>query len=157
LGARRIWDGQAFSLWRIDGPHWTVVADLRNPNDVEANGIWLGPKTDFLIVTGTGGLGTFNPTVSPGPLDRGLSPVNIALRRRTLPAAVKLCCSGPKPASSRSCHRWSISYHCIEKAANGHSRSNGDSRPMNLHLTEYRVERKSGLSRSLPPDWTLGD
>lgn len=34
-GARRIWDGEAYSLWEVDDSAWTVLADVINPNGNE--------------------------------------------------------------------------------------------------------------------------
>jgi hypothetical protein len=67
-GARRVWDGQAYSLWKIDNPNWAVIADVRNPNGIETGGLWLGgPKTEILTVAARSGSAIFTAIFQPGP------------------------------------------------------------------------------------------
>jgi hypothetical protein len=141
-GTRRIWDGQAYSLWSVDSPDWVVVADVRNPNGIESGGIWLGgPKTEFLIVAGRNGPATLTADVQSGPraapetnrfhvtvedaagrhqtvLQPGQNrlPVDLGPGRGSVTVAVEEPLSGPTPA-------------------------NGDIRPLILRLSDYGIER----------------
>jgi hypothetical protein len=54
-GARRIWDGEVYSLWNIEQPDWSVIADVNNPNGNKSDALdywtWLGSQAaEFLVV-----------------------------------------------------------------------------------------------------------
>jgi hypothetical protein len=141
-GAKRIWNGQSYSLWRIDREDWAVVAEARNPNGVEPGGLWLGvPKTEFLTVTARGGSATFTVMVQPGPS---------ALPETTRLHAVLEDGSGRRPillqpgenrlqlvlAPGRA--TFAIT---VEEPPSAAFSNHGDNRPLILHLTDYSIQR----------------
>jgi len=146
-GARRIWDGQAYSLWRIEDPDWAIIADVSNPNGIEPGGMWIGgPRTEFLVVTAQGGPAILVAKLHPGPR---LAPEtsqfhigvqNAAGRRQTLFQTGENRLPVNLPAG-----RDSIAI-TIEEPVSGSVPANGDIRPLVLRLTGYGIER-AGESR----------
>jgi hypothetical protein len=67
-GARRIWDGVAYSLWEVEDSAWIVLADVINQNGVEPRALSLGgAKTELLVVAGQAGNATIVATIAAGP------------------------------------------------------------------------------------------
>jgi hypothetical protein len=141
-GARQVWDGQAYSLWRTDDADWAIVADVRNPNGGETGGIWLGsPKTEFLVVTGRNGPATLTANVQPGPRAApGMGRFHITVedadgRHQTL----------FQPGENRfpvnlATGRGSVTL-AVEEPPNGSSLAGGDVWPLLLRLTDVGIER----------------
>jgi hypothetical protein len=141
-GARRVWDGQAYSLWKIDDANWAVIADARNPNGIETGGLWLGgPKTEFLTVTARSGAATFTAIVQPGPRAApGTSQFHAILEDASGRRQIVL-----QPGENRfpldlAPARGSFTL-TIEDPTSGPVPDNGDIRPLILHLTDYGIER----------------
>lgn len=143
-GARRIWDGQCFSLWEVNAPEWVVLADIINPNGIEPGGLWLGGnKTEFLVVTGRSGSASLDMTLQPGP--------------RAAPNAVSFHATVSDAAGSRkrdlssgetripldlAAGRSIVSLGLDEPPAASPPAS-GDARPLILRMTDYRLTRSS--------------
>jgi hypothetical protein len=140
-GARRVWDGQAYSLWSVDDPNWAIIADVRNPNGIEPGGLWLGgPKTEFLVVTARGGPATLTATVLPGPRAApGTSQFRLAVgdagsHQTTLQSGRN------RLLINLTAGRGAVAI-TVEEPVSGSVPSNGDVRPMILRLTDYGLER----------------
>ncbi|KRR14229.1 hypothetical protein [Bradyrhizobium valentinum] len=145
-GARRIWDGETYSLWEADDSAWTVLADVINPNGIEPGGIWLGgAKTDFLAVAGQAGSAALVASVQPGP--------------RAAPEAQQFHVTIENSAGARTIEiqpgeisipmelnagKSSISI-TINDPVGGKIPTNGDIRPMILRMMDY------GIKRSIKP------
>jgi hypothetical protein len=148
-GAQRIWDGQAYSLWRIDSKAWAVLADVRNPSGLEADGISLGGgKFEFVIVAGQSGRATLTSHVQPDPqslsrttlfhfmLEDGAGTHNIdvhvdddiRLRVDLVAGRAVISVTANEPVS-------------------GNTNANGESRPTTLRLINYGIERSDDLAR----------
>ena len=54
-GGRRIWDGEAYSLWEVDDGAWTVLADVIDPNGGRTQWNLAGRRENCL--SGSGGKG----------------------------------------------------------------------------------------------------
>jgi hypothetical protein len=141
-GARRIWDGQAYSLWKIDNTNWAVIADARNPNGIETGGLWLGgPKTEFLTVTARGGPAMFNAIVQPGPRAApGTSQFHAILEDASGHHQIVLQSGENRLPLDLAAGRGSFTL-TIEEPTSGPVPNNGDIRPLILHLTDYGIER----------------
>lgn len=143
-GARRIWDGEAYSLWEVDDSAWTVVADVINPNGIEPSGIWLGgAKTAFLVVAGRAGPAVLLATVQPGPratlqakrfhvtIENGAGGRTIEIQ----PGEIRI------PVDLTTGKSWiSIT---IDDPVGGEIPTTGDVRPMILRMMDYGIERSS--------------
>ena len=141
-GARRIWDGEAYSLWEVDDGAWTVLADVINPNGIEPGGIWLGgAKTAFLVVAGRAGPAALFANVQPGP--------------RAAPEAQQFHVTIGNSAGARTIEiqpgeiripidltagKSSISI-TINDPVGGKIPTAGDVRPMILRMMDYGIER----------------
>jgi hypothetical protein len=141
-GGRRVWDGQAYSLWKIDNANWAVIADARNPNGIEAGGLWLGgPKTEFLTVTARGGPATLTAVVQPGPrATPGIGQFHAMLEDASGRRQIVLQPGENRIPLDLSPGRGSFAL-TIEDPAGGPVPDNGDIRPLILHLTDYGIER----------------
>jgi len=141
-GARRVWDGQAYSLWKIDNADWAIIADARNPNGIETGGLWLGgPKTEFLTVTTRGGPATFTAIVQPGP--RAVpetSQFHAVLEDSSGRHQIVLRAGENRFLLDLARGRGSFAL-TIEEPTSGPVPNNGDIRPLILHLTNYGIER----------------
>lgn len=141
-GMRRVWDGQAYSLWRVDSPNWAVVADVRNPNGVESGGIWLGgPKTEFLIVAGRNGPATLTADVQPGPRAApGTSQFHVTVEDSAGHHQTVLQPGQNRLPVDLGPGRGLVSI-TVEEPLGGSIPANGDIRPLILHLSDYGIER----------------
>jgi hypothetical protein len=141
-GARRIWDGEAYSLWEVCDSAWTVLADVINPNGIEPGGIWLGgAKTDFLAVAGRAGPAALVANVQPGPraaLEAQQFHVTIgnSAGARTIeiqPGEISIPIELTAGKSSISI--------TIDDPVGGKIPTTGDVRPMILRMMDYGIER----------------
>jgi hypothetical protein len=141
-GAWRVWDGQAYSLWKIDTTNWAVIADARNANGIETDGLWLGgTKTEFLTVTARSGPATFTAIVQPGPRAApGTSQFHAMLEDASGRRQIVLQPGENRFVLDLASGRGSFAL-TIEDPASGPVPDNGDIRPLILHLTDYGIER----------------
>jgi hypothetical protein len=140
-GAHRIWDGTAYSLWEVDDSAWVVLADIRNPNGIEPDGLWLGgAKAEFLFVAGKSGPAAVTAVVHPGP--------------RAAPETSEFRISVDGPGGTKTNIVPSGDVRLPVELAGGKSTvgvtidepvsgtaANGDPRPMVMRLTKYGVAR----------------
>ncbi|WP_028180920.1 hypothetical protein [Bradyrhizobium japonicum] len=140
-GARRIWDGEAYSLWEVDDSAWTVLADVINPNGIEPGGIWLGGgKTDVLVVAGRAGPAALFANVQPGPraapeaqqfhvtIGNGAGGRTIEIQPGKIRIPIDLTAG-----------KSSISI-TIDDPVGGTIPTTGDARPMILRIMDYGIE-----------------
>lgn len=141
-GARRIWDGQAYSLWQIDEADWAVVADVRNPNGDEPGGIWLGPaRTEFLVVTAQRGPAILTAQVQPGPrVAAGTGQFRIALADASGSHQTMLQPGQNRLPIDLTSGRGFVSL-AVEEPLSGPISAGGDVRPLALRLTGVGIER----------------
>jgi hypothetical protein len=141
-GARRVWDGQAYSLWKIDDTDWAVIADARNPNGIETGGLWLGgPKTEFLTVAARSGPATFTAIIQPGPRAApGTTQFHALLEDASGGRQIVLQSGENQFPLNLAAGRGSFTL-TIGEPMSGPIPDNGDIRPLILHLTEYGIER----------------
>jgi hypothetical protein len=141
-GARRIWDGEAYSLWEVDDGAWTVLADVINPNGIEPGGIWLGgAKTAFLVVAGRAGPAALFANVQPGPraapeAQQFHVTIGTSAGARTIeiqPGEIRIPIDLTAGKSSISI--------TIDDPVGGKIPTTGDVRPMILRMMDYRIER----------------
>jgi hypothetical protein len=141
-GARRVWDGQAYSLWSVDDPNWAIVTDVRNPNGIESGGLWLGgAKTEFIVVTARGGPATLTASVQPGPRAApGTSQFHLAVEDAAGNHQTTLQSGRNRLLIDLTAGRGVVAL-TVEEPVNGPVPSNGDVRPTILRLSDYRIER----------------
>jgi hypothetical protein len=141
-GAWRVWDGQAYSLWKIDTTDWAVIADARNPNGIETGALWLGgPKTEFLTVTARSGPAAFTAIIRPGPRAASrTSQFHAILEDASGRHQIVLQSGENRLPLDLAAGRGSFTL-TIEEPASGPVPDNGDIRPLILHLTDYGIER----------------
>jgi hypothetical protein len=147
-GARRVWDGQAYSLWSIDDPNWAIIADVRNPNGIEPGGLWPGgPKTEFLVVTARGGPAVLTATARPGPRAApGTSQFHLLLEDAAGNHQTTLQSGINRLLIDLTAGRGVVAI-TVQEPVGGPVPSNGDARPMILPLTDYRIEREGKNQR----------
>jgi hypothetical protein len=147
-GARRVWDGRAYSLWSVDDPNWAIIADVRTPNGIEAGGLWLGgPKTEFLVVTARGGSATLTATAQPGPRAApGSNQFHLAVEDAAGNRQATLQLGKNRLLVYLPAGRGAFAI-TVEEPVSGSVPSNGDLRPKVLHLTDYGIERVSENQR----------
>ncbi|MEH2483584.1 hypothetical protein V1282_006941 [Nitrobacteraceae bacterium AZCC 2146] len=143
-GARRIWDGEAYSLWEVDDGAWTVLADLVNPNGIEPGGIWLGgAKTEWLVVTGREGPATLAATVQPGPrAGPETSLFHVTVGDSTGARKIEIRPGEIKIPINLAAGRSLISI-TIDEPVSGTISANGDGRPMILRMIDYGINQSS--------------
>ncbi|MBI5132529.1 MAG: hypothetical protein HZA66_24070 [Rhodopseudomonas palustris] len=67
-GAKRIWNGQAYSLWQIVDENWSVLTDAKTPNGIEPGRLGLGGgATEFLTMTAKPHLAHLTGILTAGP------------------------------------------------------------------------------------------
>ena len=145
-GAHRIWDGQSYSLWSVDGSAWAVLADVKNPKGSEPDGIWLdGTKAELLIVTGQEGPATLTTHVQPGPG----SATGTTLFRIVLEDATGVHNIGVRVGLSRLPVDLAAGKSVISLTADGLVSPNTDRDPRSriLRLTDYSIERSGDPAR----------
>jgi hypothetical protein len=147
-GARRVWDGQAYTLWGVDDPNWAIIADVRTPNGIEPGGLWLGgPKTEFFVVTARGGSATFTATAQPGPRAvAGTSQFHLAVEDTAGTHQTTLQLGRNRFLVNLTAGRGTVAI-TVEESVTGSVGSNGDVRPMVLRLTDYGIERDGESQR----------
>jgi hypothetical protein len=152
FGATRIWDGQAYSLWRVDDPHWAVIADVKSPNGVEPDGLWLGDeKAEFLLVTARDGPATLTVHLRPGPRAApGTSQFHLAVDDASGNHQTTVQSGENRVPVNLSVGRGVIAL-TTEEPVSGPLPANGDGRPMILRLSGYGIERNAKNSAE-PPD-----
>jgi hypothetical protein len=85
VGARPIWEGQAYVIWLIDRPDWAVIADFNSPNGIEEDGrnswVWLGgPEVEFIIVAGRAGVAELTGMFYQSPqAPQGIEGIRVSL------------------------------------------------------------------------------
>ncbi|MEH2470455.1 hypothetical protein V1281_000300 [Nitrobacteraceae bacterium AZCC 2161] len=141
-GARRIWDGEAYSLWEINDAAWIVVTDVVNPNGMEPAGIWLGGgQADFVIVSGRAGPATFAATIQPGPRAApGASRFEATVDDNNNVRKVEWPPGNIEFPVSLQAGRNRIGIR-VDAPLSGASPANGDQRPMILRMMNYNVSR----------------
>jgi hypothetical protein len=141
-GARRVWDGQAYSLWSVDDPNWAIIADVRNPNGIELGCLWMGgPKTEFLVVTARGGPATLTATVQPGPRAvPGTNQFHLAVEDAAGNRQTTFQSGRNRLLIDPAAGRGTVAI-TVEEPVSGPVPVNGDGRPMILRLTDYGIER----------------
>jgi hypothetical protein len=142
-GARRIWDGTAYSLWEVDDPAWTVLADVVNPNGVEPGAVWLGGgKTDLLVVAGQAGQATLSAGFAPGPRaepEARLFHITVQDQSGTHPKEIV---PGKAELAVGLAAGRNLIGLTIDDPVAGAIPANGDTRPMVLRLFNYGVGRR---------------
>jgi hypothetical protein len=139
-GARRVWDGQAYSLWSIDNADWAIIADVKNRNGSEPGGIWLG-KTEFLVVTGRSGSATLTADVQPGPRAApGTSRFPITMEDAAGSHQTLLQLGNNRLPVDLPAGRGLVTI-AVEDPLGGPAPANGEVQPPVLHLTDYGIER----------------
>ena len=140
-GAQRIWDGSAYSLWKVDQSDWVVLADIRNPNGIEPDGLWLGgAKAEFLFVAGRQGPATVTASVHAGPrAAAGTTVFHIKLEQSGRERTILAPSGGIKLPVELSVGRTEVGI-AIDEPVSG-VEANGDPRPMIMRLTKYGVTR----------------
>jgi hypothetical protein len=141
-GARRIWDGEAYSLWEVDDSAWTVLADVINPNGIEPGGMWLGgAKTDFLVVAGRAGPATLFANVQPGPRAAPeAQQFRVTIGNSTGARAIEIQPGDISIPIELTAGKNSISI-TIDDPVVGKIPFTGDVRPMILRMMDYGIER----------------
>jgi hypothetical protein len=141
-GARRIWDGEAYSLWEVDDSAWTVLADVINPNGIEPGGIWLGgAKTDFLAVAGQAGPAALVANVQPGPRAAPEAQhFHVTIGNSASARAIEIQPGDISIPIELTAGKNSISI-TIDDPVSENIPTNGDVRPMILRMMDYRIER----------------
>jgi hypothetical protein len=144
-GARRIWDGNAFSLWEINDANWVVLADVINPNGFEPGGIWLGggKTTELLVVTAQPGPATLNASLQPG----SRAPIGAELFHATIKdhagsRAIEVTAGENRLPINVTAGRSFISIG-IDDAPTTPPPGTADSRPMILRMVDYGIQRNS--------------
>jgi len=141
FGARRHWDGQAYILWDVEDTDWSVIADVSNREGIESSGIWLGPKTEFLIMTGRGGPATLTAIAQPGPqAEPGSGQFRITLEDAAGKKQTVLRLGENRIPVDLAAGRGTFAI-TIEEPVSGSVPGDSDLRPTVLHLTEYSIER----------------
>jgi hypothetical protein len=141
-GARRIWDGQAYSLWSVDDADWAVVADVGNSNDSGPGGMCLGgPKTELLIVTGRSGPAILTEDAQPG--------LQAAPETSQFHVMVEDAAGCHQMVFQRGQNRLPVDLGpgrgsvtiAVEEPPSGPALANGDVRPMVLRLSDFDIKR----------------
>jgi hypothetical protein len=143
-GARRIWEGTAYSLWEVDDPAWTVLADVVNPNGVEPGAVWLGGgKTDLLVVTGMPGEATLAAETAAGPrAEPGARLFHVTLADQAGARQIDVRPGRTELAVALAAGRNLISLTLNDPVA-GTAPATGDVRPMILRLFDYGIGRRA--------------
>jgi hypothetical protein len=141
-GARRVWDGRAYSLWKIDQANWAVIADAGDPNAPQTGELWLAsPKTEFVTVTARSGPAMFTAMLQAGPqAEPGTDHFDAILEDAAGRREIILQTGKNRLLIDLPSGRGSFSLS-IQGAASG-SRPDGEgAKPSILHLTDYGIER----------------
>jgi hypothetical protein len=141
-GGQRVWDGQAYSLWKVNDANWAVLADVINPPNIGAAGVWLGAsRTQFLFVTARNGPATLTAKVLPGPgAPPGNSEFHITLEDTTGKKQTMLRLGENRLPVDLSIGKGMLAI-TVEAPFSGPAQGNGELRPMILQLEEYGIER----------------
>lgn len=140
-GAQRIWDGSAYSLWKVDESDWVVLAEVRNPNGIEPDGLWLGgAKAEFLFVAGQQGPAAVTAVVHAGPRALpGTSEFHISLDQASRKDTILIPSGDARLPVELSSGKTAVGI-TIDEPLSG-SAANGDPRPMIMRLTKYGISR----------------
>lgn len=141
-GAKRIWDGEAYSLWEINDSDWVVLADVINPNGIEPGGIWLGgQKTELMVVTAQPGRAILNASLQPGPrAATGAKLFHVTTTDRTGSRALEVAAGENRIPVDLIAGRSFISL-TIDDAPATPPPATGDTRPMILRMMDYQIQR----------------
>ena len=144
-GARRIWEGQAYSLWAVQEPSWTVIADFNDPNGVESDRhnmwAWLGgPPAEFIIVSARAVVAELAGMLYPGPrAPSGVDGIRVSLTDATGRHEIVIRQVSNRLPINLSVGETTVTI-TVEDPPKQNMPAGGDARPLILRMTDFIVQ-----------------